>query len=353
MFEKWFELGESPYTEEDAEWDAFVAQHPQGSLLQTTAWTRLKNQFGWSSQRIWLRKDGALVAGAQLLIKSAAWGLVRIGYVPHGPLVDWTDDEQVQVLLHQLDTAVWQRRVSFVKIEPLLWQAEMPPAAWQALCARHGLEPTADTIQPPRTAVLDLRPALDDVLAGMKQKTRYNIRLAARKDVTVRRGTEADLPLFNRLMQETGARDGFGVHAPAYYRRAYEVFAPDDVGLFIAEWEKRPLAAVMAFKHGPRAAYLYGASSSEERPRMPAYAAQWAAIEWARAAGCESYDLWGIPDAAPHELEAQFTDRQDGLWGVYRFKRGFGGDIHRTVGAADRIYNHRAYRLYQWRRNKG
>lgn len=352
MFDKWFELAEQAYTEADAEWDDFVARHPHGSLLQTTAWARLKNNFGWSSQRVWLRRDGKLVAGAQLLIKSVAMGLARVGYVPHGPLVEWQDSAQVAVLLHQLDLAAYQRRVGFVKLEPLLWQDEPAAWNWAALCQEHDLHPATDTIQPPRTMLLDLRPSPDDILATMKQKTRYNIRLAERKGVTVRQGTVADLSAFIRLMRATGERDGFGIHAPEYYRRAYEVFAPNDVALLLAEYEQRPLSAVMVFKNGSRAAYLYGASSDEERNRMPNYAVQWAAIQWAKAQGCTTYDLWGLPDAAPEELEAQFATRSDGLWGVYRFKRGFGGPIRRTVGAVDRIYNQRTHKLYQWKRNR-
>ena len=352
MFDKWFELGEQPYTEIDAEWDNFVAAHLYGSLLQTTAWARLKNNFGWSSQRIWLRQDNKLQAGVQMLIKSAAFGLARIGYLPHGPLVNWHDAEQVRVLFHQLDLAAYQRRVGFVKLEPLLWQDEFPAAQWQAICEEYDLQTSADTIQPPRTMLLDLRPSLDDILSTMKQKTRYNIRLAERKGITVRQGTATDLPAFIQLMHLTGQRDGFGIHAADYYKRAYEVFAPDDVALLLAEFEGRPLSAVMVFKNGPRAAYLYGASSDEERNRMPNYAAQWAAIQWAKERGCTTYDLWGLPDAPPDELEAQFSERSDGLWGVYRFKRGFGGDIRRTIGAVDRIYNPRTYKLYQWRRNR-
>ncbi len=352
MFDKWFELAEQSYTEADAEWDSFVEGHPYGSLLQTTAWARLKNNFGWSSQRVWLRQDGQLQAGAQLLIKSTAFGLARVGYIPHGPLVDWQDTEQVKVLFHQLDLAAYQRRVGFIKLEPLLWQDEVTAEVWPTICQEYDLQTTADTIQPPRTMLLDLRPSSDDILAAMKQKTRYNIRLAERKGVTVREGAREDLSAFIRLMHATGERDGFGIHAPEYYRRAYEVFAPDDVALLFAEYEKRPLSAVMVFKNGSRAAYLYGASSNEERNRMPNYAAQWSAIQWAKAQGCTTYDLWGLPDASEEELEAQFTQRNDGLWGVYRFKRGFGGQIRRTVGAADRIYNRRTYNLYQWRRNR-
>ena len=85
---------------------------------------------------------------------------------------------------------------------------------------------------------------------------------------------------------------------------------------------------------------------------MPNYAAQWAAIQWAKARGCIEYDLWGVPDFPKDELEANFRSRSDGLWGVYRFKRGFGGEIKRTVGPADRVYNKLVYRLYQRQRGR-
>lgn len=352
MVSKIFDLGEQPYSEIDAEWDAFVAAHPRGSILQTTNWARLKSRFGWSSRRVWMRRDGRLVAGAQVLFRSVALGIVKLGYIPHGPLVDWHDAEQVEVLFNHIDQAAYERGAGMLKLEPRIWQDEMRIEEWTALYGRHGCVPSPDTIQPPRTVTIDLTPAEDELLARMKQKTRYNIRLAEKKGVTVREGTADDLPAFIRLMQITGRRDQFGIHDPAYYRTAYELFAPRDAALWLAEFEGRPLAGVMVFASGRSAAYLYGASSDEERQRMPAYAAQWAAIRWAKARGCTTYDMWGIPDAGEEELEANFTERQDGLWPVYRFKRGFGGEIRRTVGAADRVYNPMLHRLYAWQRGR-
>jgi len=353
MLDKIFEIGERPYSEEDAEWDAFVANHPNGSILQTTNWARLKNRFGWTSHRVWLRKDGQLVAGAQILYRAAAVGLVKMAYISHGPLVNWDDEEQVTVLLNQIDQSVYERGASILKMEPLLWQSEAMTAKWEAICQQHDLLPNTDTIQPPNIVLVDLRPSPDEILAAMKQKTRYNIRLAAKKEVTVRQGSLKDIAIFNKLMRETGERDAFGIHTPMYYHAAFEIFEPkNQVALFLAEYDGRPLAGVMVFVLGNTAAYLYGASSNEERQRMPTYAVQWAAMEWAKAQGCHWYDLWGVPDAPEDELEANFTDRHDGLWGVYRFKRGFGGQIQRTIGATDRIYNKLVYKLYQWRRSR-
>lgn len=347
-----FELGEQPYTETDAEWDDFVINHPNGSILQTTNWARLKNRFGWSSQRVWMRRDGRLVAGAQVLFRSVAIGIVKMGYIPHGPLVEWGDDEQVEVLFNYIDQAAYKRGAGMLKLEPRIWQDEISSDSWAAVFDRYGCVTSPDTIQPPRTILIDLRPTEDNILAAMKQKTRYNIRLAEKKGVTVREGSSIDLTAFNRLMQLTGKRDGFGIHQPEYYRAAYELFAPDHAAIFLAEYEGKPLAGVMVFAWGKTAAYFYGASSDEERQRMPAYAAQWTAIRWAKRRGCRVYDLWGIPDAEEAELEADFTERQEGLWPVYRFKRGFGGEIKRTVGAADRVYNQTLHRLYVWRRGR-
>jgi lipid II:glycine glycyltransferase (peptidoglycan interpeptide bridge formation enzyme) len=182
----------------------------------------------------------------------------------------------------------------------------------------------------------------------MKQKTRYNIRLAEKKEIRIIESNRVDI--FNELMHATGERNAFGIHEDCYYQRAYELFKPDGLcTLLLAMYEDNPLAGLMVFKHGKRAWYLYGASNDQERNRMPTYLLQWAAMQWAKRQGCEEYDLWGIPDAPEDVLEKDFTSRNDGLWGVYRFKRGYGGEIKRTAGAWDKVYNtplYLAYRTY-------
>ena len=153
---------------------------------------------------------------------------------------------------------------------------------------------------------------------------------------------------FHQLMIETGDRDGFGIHDSQYYQRAFEIFHPDgNCKLLLARLEDEPLAGLMVFKAGNRAWYFYGASSQRHRNTMPAYLLQWEAIRWAKSIGCLEYDFWGVPDADQEQLEAEFTERSDGLWGVYRFKRGFGGSLRRSVGPWDRIYQPLIYRLYK------
>lgn len=300
-------------------------------LLQTPTWGQLKSRFGWQAET---------VAGVLALFRRLPLGLT-LAYVPR---LRWPEPEALSPLLAALEAAARARRAVFVKIEP-----DLPdePAHAQALTAL-GFRPSPQTVQPRRSLALDLSGTEADVLARMKQKTRYNVRLAAKKDVTTRlAASRADVDAFNALMQTTGERDRFGIHAPEYYRAAYELFTPaGQCALILAEWQGEPLAGVMAFTLGARAWYFYGASSDRERPRMAPYLAQWEAIRWARARGAQWYDLWGVPDEDEAALEAQFENRSDGLWGVYRFKRGWGGQLVRSIGAWDKVLNPAVYQLY-------
>ena len=195
----------------------------------------------------------------------------------------------------------------------------------------------------------------EDLLARMNQKTRYNIRLSQKKDLTIEESDDA--AVFHQLMMATGDRDAFGVHSEAYYRKCLECFAEGKKGrILLVRYQGKPLAAIMLFIEGKRGYYLYGASSNEERNRMPNHLAQWTAMKICKEAGCTDYDLWGIPDETEETLEAQFQDRHDGLWPVYRFKRGFGGNVLRTMGSYDYVYAPLLYRLVKfadgWRRKK-
>lgn len=321
------------------DWDAFLTRFPQAHLLQSGPWGDLKAPFGWTPERIQV-KD----CGAQVLFRRLPLGFT-IAYIPKGPLgTDWN------ALWPEVDRLCRKRRAIFLKVEPDAWDE----AEGDFRDRLGGFIPAAP-IQPRRTIVIDLSGSEDDWLARMKQKTRYNIRLAQKKEVVVREST--DLGAFQRLMQATGSRDGFGVHSVEYYQRTYRLFsASGQVALLLAEYQCRALAALMVFTSGERAWYLYGASSDEERNRMPAYLLQWEAMRWAAARGCRSYDLWGVPDEDEQTLESQFEGRSDGLWGVYRFKRGFGGRLLRCAAAWDRVYIpllYRAYRLVSRRGGEG
>jgi lipid II:glycine glycyltransferase (peptidoglycan interpeptide bridge formation enzyme) len=248
----------------------------------------------------------------------------------------------------EIDSFCQRHKSILLKVEPDSWctpdknEPNLPP---------NGFRNSRHSIQPSRTIVVDLKGDESSVLGRMKQKTRYNIRLASKKGVVVRES--ADIHLFHRLVVETSERDQFGVHNLEYYRRAYSLFqARGECEIFIAEYEGMPLAGIMVFLHGERAWYFYGASSNKHRDLMPNYKLQWEAMRWARGQGCSEYDLWGVPDEDLEDLEGQFMKRSDDLWGVYRFKRGFGGEVRRSQGPWDRVYNPILYKVYELRVSK-
>ncbi|HEY89527.1 MAG TPA: peptidoglycan bridge formation glycyltransferase FemA/FemB family protein [Thermoflexia bacterium] len=317
-------------------WDAFVAEFPGSSILQTTCWGRLKADFGWNWEIVALGRKRAPTAGALVLYKQLPLKLGTIAYVPRGPLVAWDDEAQLSALLQNISASARRHRAWALWMEP---ERLDKPVIRQQLPA-FGFRSSPTHIQPPRTILVDLAVSEEEILTRMKSKTRYNIRYAERQGITVRQGSVEDAALYYGLMAKTGQRNEFGIHSETYYRRVLELFLPPgNAALLIAEVEAEPVAAIIVFTWGEKAWYMYGASADQHRNKMPTYALQWAAIKWAQARGCTTYDLWGVPDYNEEILEDEFTERSDGLWGVYRFKRGFGGQVVRFAGLWEKVLN--------------
>ena len=318
------------------EWETYFNQFNEAHILQSAEWGALKSAFGWES--VFVRDDKA---GAMILFRKLPLGFT-IAYLPEGPL-----GEPSEGFWHEVSEVCKQKKAIFLKVEPFVWQEDVE--ALDALALKNSFKLVADTVQPPSTIVIDLRDDEDAILARMKQKTRYNIRLADRKGVEVE--VSENLSQFHELMKITGERDAFGVHSEEYYQKAFDLFhKTGKCALLIASFEGTPLAGVMVFTHGKNAWYLYGASSNEHRNLMPTYLIQWKAMLYAKSLGCDFYDLYGVPDEKFEVLEEQFSKQHEGLWGVYRFKRGFGGELKRTVGAFDRVFKPVLYRMYQFYR---
>ncbi|MBX2998114.1 MAG: peptidoglycan bridge formation glycyltransferase FemA/FemB family protein [Caldilineaceae bacterium] len=340
-------------------WDAFVDAHPQAHILQTSGWGSLKSAFGWWSRIVTISgTNGSIQAGALMLFRKVA-GLT-LAYIPKGPLTDWHDRELTARLLADLRAEAQRQGAILLKIEP-----DLPDSGSnRALLASYGFRPSPQTVQPRSTVWIDLRGDEETILGRMKSKWRYNVRLAERKGVTVRAGGWDDLRHFQALMAETGERDAFDVHSIDYYRKAFEIFVPEQGVFLFAEFEGEPLAAIVVLHIGETAWYLWGASSNRQRNRMPNHALQWAAIDWARDRGATRYDLWGIPDEVgqvalgirgdtddpvrAEDLPVDVNRFPDGdLWGVFRFKEGFGGSVERFVGAWDLPISAVGYGVYQ------
>ena len=328
-------------------WESLIQSLPEGHLLQTGAWGKLKEGFGWESRHILMDREGSTPFGAQVLFRRLPFGW-RLAYIPKGPL-GWKPYQENSSgcwinFVKDVDDVCRHMKTVLLILEPDLWQDELP-------LPPHGFQKAIQTIQPPRTIVVNISGSEEDILARMKQKTRYNIRLAQKKGVEVHPST--DVKTFFNLMMVTGQRDEFGFHSLDYYQQTYQTFYPrSECELFIASYAGEPLAGLMAFARGSRAWYFYGASSDHQRELMPTYLIQWEAMRWARGRGCKTYDLWGIPDVDEGTLESDFVHRSDGLWGVYRFKRGFGGDLRRAAGSFERIYQPALYKVYRWWLNR-
>ncbi len=316
-------------------WNEFLREFDNPHILQTGFWGELKSNFGWSP--VWV---GNGQAGAQILFRKLPLNQT-LAYIPKGPIgEDWID------LLPEIEKICRENNAVFLKIEMDAWEQDANDMSeFGFLHSRH-------EIQPRRTISIDISGSEDEILAQMKQKTRYNIKLASRKGVIVK--SSNDISEFSGLMDITGKRDEFGVHTNEYYQKAFDLFKPDGLcELLIARYEGKPTAGIIVFKSGKRAWYFYGASSNEYRNLMPTYLVQWEAIRWARSKGCIEYDLWGVPDVDQTMLEEQFVNRNDGLWGVYRFKRGFGGEVKRSAPALDKVYKPILYQLYKLRMGRG
>lgn len=316
-------------------WDRALLALPNPHIRQTWAWGEFKSRDGWSAARFLFEEGGRTVAAASILQRRLPPLPVSILYVPKGPVLDWTDTDLAGRALAALEQLARRRQAIFVKIDPDVYYAGAVPSfsprparglETARLLTARGWRFSDEQIQFRNALLLDLARPEQDLLATMKEKTRYNIRLAERRGVNVRLGSGADLSHFYRLYGETAQRNAWG-------RFLDEGLAH----LLLAEVNGEVIAGLLLFAFGATAWYMYGASADRYRELMPNYLLQWEAIRFARSLGCTLYDLWGAPER---------LDESDPLWEVVRFKQGLGGEMARGLGAWDYPASRPGYRLY-------
>ncbi len=311
------------------EWNTALASLPTRHVLQTWEWGQFKRRWGWSPRYVLWEDGGIPRAAALILRREAPWLGLGILYVPKGPALDYSDVTLVEAVLAGLEATARRERAIFVKIDP-----DLPPPhageGWgggQGGGQGGGWRFSPEQIQFRNTVLLDLKRSEKELLAAMKPKTRYNVRLASRKGVAVRAGGVEDVETLFAMYAETARRDGFIIRPPDYYRDAWSSFVSAGLAQpLIAEVEGEAVAGLILFCFGDRAWYMYGMSRDAHRDKMPNHLLQWEAIRWAKSRGCTVYDMWGAPD----EL-----NESDPMWGVYRFKEGFGGQLTTHIGAYD------------------
>ena len=320
-------------------WDAYLSDCPSGHLLQSWGWGELKASAGWHPLRLalWDTQQEQIVAAAQVLRRTPLHlplALGHLAYIPKGPVLDWSSHD----VSYLVQTFFSQLHSNLIKQGTLTLQAELAceVESKESKTLIHDLDAMhfqrVQAVQPGRTIVLDLTPDEDTLLANMKEKWRYNIRLAGRKGVQIRVAeTVEDVQNWYSLLQTTSIRDRFGIHTLEYYLQAWQIFAPrDQARLLLAQYNGHLLAGIFVGLMAKQAIYLYGASSNEQRQLMPNYLLQWEAIRWAKQAGADIYDFWGIPET---------EEQSEAMAGVYRFKSGWGGRIVRFLGNYERMYH--------------
>jgi peptidoglycan pentaglycine glycine transferase (the first glycine) len=307
-----------------AEWNAFVSQSRFGHVLQSWEWGELKARGGWKPLRLALHQNGAILAAAQVLVRSLPYGVARLAYVPRGPALDYGNVELLDEMLHALHMLAGEQGVMSLKVEPDVTQ----PSELPGILESRGLRP-GSPVQMRSTIWVDLTASEEEMLARQKQKTRYNIRLAAKKGVVVRRAAPEEIRHWYAMYSTTAERDTFTIHSRQYYEDVMAVLGPGGLAtLLLAEHQGDLLAGIIVFGFGHTAQYMYGASTNQKRNLMAPYLLQWEGMRWAKSRGATVYDMWGIPDVLSED---------ESLWGVYRHKRGYGGDIVKYIGAFDLV----------------
>ena len=338
------------------------------SFLQSGFWGSFKARFGWEarayrvewetpaspqSDKCPCEVSGADSAKPLLVLSRPLSAGFSFAYIPWGPelpeefLVDSSAGAGLRrAALKELSEMLKEklpRDTAFIRFDPPWFVKQTGYAEGLTVSTPSVPLPfihAGADIQPPDTVLVDLRPSMESVLQQMKPKWRYNARLALKKGVTVRRAGPEAINVFYDLLKETARRDGIATHGIEYYRTLLEEGQGSvlTISLYLAEHEGDLLAAIVTLFRGKDAIYLYGASSDKKRSLMAPYALQVKAMEDAQAAGCSTYDLFGIP---PDE------DPSHPMAGLYRFKTGFGGRIIHRPGSWDYPCRPVFYRLFR------
>ena len=312
------------------EYEAFVQSHPKGNFAQSYLWGKQKPMWQWDA--IAVRGEDGAIRGSLAVMTRKVPGIGRtLMYGCRGPVCDLDDRETFSQLLDGAKVLAKKYKSYVIKIDP-----DVPSSntAFSSMLQSFGFRAKEggknfEAIQPRYVFRLNVEGKTEEeLLANFHQKWRYNIRLAERKGVTVRICGKEMVPAFSDLMLTTGVRDGFVTRKPEYFAamldnlgehaRLYMAFDPNDT----------PIAGTLAIHYGDKVWYLYGASSNEHRNLMPNYLLQWRMIQWAVETNCRIYDFRGVSGDVSED---------NPLYGLFRFKQGFGGDFTEFVGEMDLV----------------
>ncbi len=322
------------------EWDAWLEATPGGGhILQSHEFGEFKRGQGWRPVRLVLERDGEPVGLGQFLVWSTPLVPGRLMYCTKGPFLPWEDEEAVRTFFGGVKTVAEREGAHTVKIEPEVLESQEHT---RALLSELGFERARRDLQFKTTMVVDLSPPEEELLRRMKEKTRYNVRLAGRKGVQACEDNSPEAQAaFYEMLRVTAERDRFALRPKEYYEAIWRaMYDADRAHLFFATHEGERLAAILIYTFGSKYWYMVGASTNVKRNLMPTYLLQWEVMRWAKEHGHTYYDMVAVPNPD------NFTE-SDPLWGLYKFKSGFGGEIREFLGCLDLLV--KSGRARAWR----
>lgn len=318
----------------------FLESHPRCNFQQSLEWGKVKD--AWTNEVVLAEdENGNIIGSLSVLIrKIPIFG--NLMYSSRGPVCNIHDEKVLAQLTEGLKELAKKYHAFVLKIEP---DIKSDDQEFRDLALKLGYKIKDDAkdfseeIQPRYVFRLQIKGKTEDeVFANFHQKTRYNIRLATKKGVTVKEGTKEDLKDFHKIMVETGARDGFIIRPLEYFEKMYDNLAPEHMKVLMAYYEGKPISGVIPIMYGNKTWYLYGASSNEYRNVMPNYLLQWEMIKIAISRGDDIYDLRGVSGV---------VDESHPQYGLYRFKKGFGAEFTEFLGEIYIPFKPLTYKMYK------
>lgn len=306
------------------ELDIFVENHPRGHYMQTSAYGKSRPDYDWSA--IVLRNpNGRITASIALHSRASRLAGMRLFYAPRGPV--FTSREQFREIIVAARNYCKKHKGYLLRIDPPISAGDgLFRQEAEALGFRFDPRNDYSTYQPKCVYQTKLTGLTEgELLSRFHSKTRYNIRLAQRRGVTVRAGSLSDLPVFCAMMKETGKRDGFTCKQEAFYEN-FLYSMGKNARLLLAEKDGRVLAGAIEVILGKKAWYVYGCSFLEGREDMPNFLLQWEMMRHALAQGCVLYDFRGV-EGEPLQDNPHY--------GLHRFKQGFDARFVEYVGQMD------------------
>jgi lipid II:glycine glycyltransferase (peptidoglycan interpeptide bridge formation enzyme) len=311
--------------------DSFVSAQDNSQLLQSWNWSVFQEKAGHQVWRFGLWEQKKLLATAVLIEHLLPLNKSYL-YCPRGPILKKGLSEREKTVALKLILSKARDLTMETKAEEIFFRLE-PTFDYRSSII--GLKKTK-SIQPANTLILNLAPSINELLASMHQKTRYNIRLAEKNEINIERAKETDFDQAWPLFEQTGSRDKFKLHPKSYYQKM--LASLPRVELWLAKKDNAIIAANLIGFFGDTVTYLHGASDYNCRQLMAPYLLQWTVIKEAKARGFKYYDFHGIaPSENPNHPWA----------GITRFKKGFGGQPTDYAGTFDFIYEKNWYKLYK------